>query len=133
MNSLLFPILSIIAAIGLFFFFISPNLEEINILMEKDAEFSKSLDDVREIENIMAELDSTYAGITQEELLKLNKFLPIKLDETQAAHDISSLVEAEEAILRGRDYFEVGGYYSATTNPQLITIDESWFLAKLSN
>lgn len=92
MNSFLFPILSAIASIGLYFFFIAPNIEAISELQIKDETFTASLQDVREIESIIAKLETTYAGIGKDDLLKLERFLPEDIDKTQLVSDISRLL-----------------------------------------
>jgi|GEM_PF-6989704 len=103
MKTLLFPILSVIAAVGLYFFFIAPNLAEISTLQAKDAEFSQSLDDVREIETIMSRLETSYAGITNDDLVKLERFLPREIDKTQIVTDIGALLTEEGVIIREID------------------------------
>ncbi len=95
MKTLLFPILSIIAAIGLYFFFISPQLAQINELGLKEEEFTQSLSDVREIEGIIGRLASTYAGITQGDLQKLERFLPREFDQVRVVRDLYTLTERE--------------------------------------
>lgn len=99
MNSFLFPILSVIAAIGLYFFFVSPTLAEIDLLKAKDTEFSKSLNDLREIEGIIGRLESDYASISRTDLEKLERFLPRKLDRTQVLRDMDSLLDREGVIV----------------------------------
>ena len=99
MKSLTFPILSIIAAVGLYYYVMAPKLEVIDVLLKEEATFDSALADVREIENIIGRLESTYASITREDLEKLERFLPRKLDRVRTTKDLYSII--------GRDNVEV--------------------------
>ena len=92
MNKLLFPLLSLLAAVGLYFMYIAPTYEEIKILQAKEAEFDQAFLEVREVRNILEELESSYAGISREDLLKLEIFLPKEIDIARVVQNIGGIV-----------------------------------------
>ena len=92
MNPLIFPVITLVAALGLALLYTSPQYETVQELEQKDAQFTQSLQDLREIQSTIGRLESTYAGISTEDLQKLERFLPRTFDQTQAMNDLNALL-----------------------------------------
>lgn len=96
MNPLLYPILSVIAAVGIYFSYISPTLVEIDVLEKQDTQFVESLKDANEVETKIINLESLYKNITKEDLMSLERFLPRTIDRTLVVRDLSIIAEQAE-------------------------------------
>ena len=92
MNKLFFPLLSLIAALGLYFMYISPTYEGIQLLEAKEEEFNNAFNEVREVRNILQELESTYSGISRSDLRRLEIFLPKKIDMARVVQNVGGIV-----------------------------------------
>lgn len=87
------PILSLIAAVGLYFVYIDPSLANIEILKEQESEFDEALDKVRQLEEIKERLSTQLLSFDKEELEALDKFLPKAVDSVHLVFDVNSIAE----------------------------------------
>lgn len=92
MNKLLFPILSLLAAVGLYFLYIGPTYDEIKVEQEKEAEFDNAFAEIQQVRDLVEELRSSYAGISREDLLRLEKLLPKQIDIPRVVQNIGGIV-----------------------------------------
>ena len=92
MNKLLFPILSIIAALGLYFVYISPTYEVIKEHQAKEAEFDRAFAEIEEVKKILEELGSSYSEISRDDLLRLEIFLPKSIDIARVVQNVGGIV-----------------------------------------
>jgi Tfp pilus assembly protein PilO len=98
MNKLLFPILSIIAAVGLYFLYISPTYDEIKLHEAKQVEFEQAFFEIDQVRGKLESLESEYAGISREDLVRLEIFLPSKIDLPRTAQNFEKLLSDNKVI-----------------------------------
>jgi len=97
--------LSLIAAAGLYFLYIGPTYEEIKLHQDEIEKFDKAFSEIAEAQNILEELTSSYASISREDLLKLEIFLPQKIDFARVVQNIGGIVGAHNVSMEN---IEVG-------------------------
>ena len=73
MPRLLFPLLSIAAAIALFFVYLKPTYGEIGVAREEAARLQTTLDSAREIQSVRDRLQSKYNAIPASDLERLGQ------------------------------------------------------------
>jgi Tfp pilus assembly protein PilO len=76
MTKSLITILFIIAAVVLFWFWTKPNLDAIDKLRAETTAVNKALEDATELQKLRDRLLEDYNLISQDDLLRLSKFLP---------------------------------------------------------
>lgn len=101
MNKLLFPLLALLAAVGMYFLFISPTYEEIKLHQAKEEEFDKAFLEIREVKNLLEELESSYATISRDDLLRLEKFLPKEVDMPRIIQNLAGIIESHGLPVEG--------------------------------
>ena len=93
MFKILIPILSLAAAIGLYFVHIEPTLADIKIIKERESEFDEALEKARQLEDIKERLSTQILSFGEEELETLEKFLPSAVDNVHLIFDVNSIAE----------------------------------------
>lgn len=96
MNKLLMPGLSIIAAVGLYFLFISPTWLSIQALQQKEIEFDGALSQARQVESLLSKLESSYTNISREDLKSLELILPTEIDTTRIVKNIANIAQRHD-------------------------------------
>ena len=97
----LIPILSLAAAVGLYFVHIDPSLANIKILKERESEFSEALEKARQLEEFKERLSTQLLSFEEEELEALDKFLPKTIMGFPVVIDESAKAEVETPIELG--------------------------------
>ena len=100
MNRFFYPALSLIIAVGLYFFYIAPGIEEMNTLAEKEKKFDEALVNIRQVESTLDTLENTYRGISREEMMRLDTFLPSEIDVTHTMQDIEGIASLHGAVFK---------------------------------
>lgn len=103
MNKFFYPTISLIAAIGLYFLYISPLWEEITLLQEKEVEFDQTLENVKEVEDIITRLESSYVNIPTGDLLRLQTFLPSEINTPRLVQNINGIASSYGVEIRNID------------------------------
>ena len=93
------PILSLAAAIGLYFVHIEPTLANIEILKEEEAEFNEALEKARQLEEVRERLSTQFLSFGEKELETLEKFLPREVDSVHLIFDVSGIAQQYNADL----------------------------------
>ena len=87
------PLLSLVAAVGLYFVHIEPTLANIKILREEESAFSEALVKTRQLEEIKERLSTQLLSFDDEKLEALEKFLPSTIDNVHLVFDVNSIAE----------------------------------------
>ncbi len=93
MNKLLFPVLAIIAAVGIYFMYISSTWGEIVLLEEKKDDLASALMDAENAQQRIEELEESYGNISKGDLVKLDKLLPAYTNITKLTYEFINLLE----------------------------------------
>lgn len=87
----LIPLLLITIAVGLFFLFIDPHYESVQLLQAEQQEYQNALDQARELQNRRDELLTTYNSFSQDNIARLNRILPSEVNVVKLVADIDSI------------------------------------------
>ena len=96
-------ILSLAAAIGLYFVHIEPMLANIEILKEEESEFNEALEKARQLEEVRERLSTQFLSFGEKELQTLEKFLPTTVDSVHLIFDVNSIAQKYNAELLSAD------------------------------
>ncbi len=96
----LFPVILILASIGLFFTLVNPTYLEVRQLRNDVAVYDKALTNARDLENVRDELKKNYDLITKEEKDRLDHFLPNTVDNIQLILQIQKIATAHNMNLK---------------------------------
>lgn len=96
----LFPIILILASIGLFFAFVNPTYLEVKQLRNDVAVYDAALTNARDLENARDLLKKNYDLITKEEKDRLDHFLPNTVDNIQLILQIQKIATAHNMNLK---------------------------------
>lgn len=97
----LVPILSIAAAIGLYFIYIEPTRQEILVLQAEEVEFDRALLNARELEVLKERLDTQRKAFTAEDIEQLDKLLPKSIDTIRLVNDVAVIASKYGMGLKG--------------------------------
>lgn len=86
-----FPIVFIIAAVGLFYTYIDPIYNNIQTLLENEARFDEALDKSRELLALRDSLLVKRNAFSANDLDRLNKLLPDHVDNVRLALDLDGI------------------------------------------
>jgi len=84
-------ILLIVSSIGVFFGFIKPNYENIKVLQAEEATYDESLAQIEVFKTTLAQHEKTLSKFDQEDLVKLEKFIPSSIDNVKLIIDINNI------------------------------------------
>lgn len=101
------PIVFIVAAVGLYFGYISPQYDEIKQLQLQEAQLDEALDKSRELQEIRDQLLLTYNTFTTEQLDRLQKLIPDNVDNVRLILDIASIAETRDVRIGRVDVADV--------------------------
>ena len=97
------PIFLIIVSAGLSYFYVMPQYESVKELRRESKEYDDLLTKALELREIRQELSKRLNQIPPEDLDKLQKMLPEKVDLSQLVLDIDNLALSEGIIIRDID------------------------------
>lgn len=89
----MYPLLALIAAVGIGFFYVKPTWTEIKGLQAQKTQFDNALSDAQEIKNTIERLNTKYNSISADELSRLETLMPEKIDITHALQNLNSIAE----------------------------------------
>lgn len=99
MNKLIYPALALLTAVGLYLFYIDPAWTNAQTLLAREQEFDQSLRDAEEITSLIGRLESSYAGISRDDIIRLEKFLPRTIDVTHTVHTLNGIAQSHNAVI----------------------------------
>lgn len=85
------PVLFVALAVGAFSLYISPTYTDIQLISEDIARYDDALNSSKELMKIRDDLVTRYNSFTPEDLQRLNKMLPEKIDNVRLIIDIDAL------------------------------------------
>lgn len=88
---LLLPILFVAIAVGLFFGFVDPTYQRIQVLQEEETQFEQALSRSKELQQVRDQLLSRYNVIPQSDITRLEKLLPDNVDNVRLILDLDSI------------------------------------------
>ena len=91
MTRLAFPIILILLSVGLFFGFIDPTYNEIQIILQEETRFDQALDKSKELQEVRDRLLSRYNTFSTNDLDRLTKLLPDNVDNVRLVLDIDNI------------------------------------------
>lgn len=101
MIRLILPLLFVAAAVGGFFKFTQPMLDEIDGLKAEKATLNQALDNAKELRQVQDELLATFRNIDPADLDKLNKFLPDSIDNVRLIIDVDNIAKRSGMSIKG--------------------------------
>lgn len=84
-------IILIVAAIGLFSYYIDPTYKEIGTLRAQEAEFAEALENTEKVQDLRNELQTKYNSFSQEDHERLTKLLPDSVDNVRLIIEIDAI------------------------------------------
>ena len=99
MVKLLIPIISIIVALALYFFFIQDTLERVAELKIESAQFDEALESAQELENTIERLTRESESIQTSDLDKLEILLPDHIDSVRFIYDLNTIADIHNKTL----------------------------------
>lgn len=112
------PFIIIALCIGMYFMYISPQLADIQVKIDRKNEYAAALDKVKELKDKKDALSTKYNSIPQEDVDMLNKIIPKQFDPVYFANDVNSIsskygmavkdIKINYVIPRGMDGVQVG-------------------------
>ncbi len=95
------PIAILIASIGLFFTFISPQYKAMADLRNQSAQYDDAIDRAKKVVAKRDDLVAAQNSFSQDDINHLVKFLPDSIDTIQLIIDTNSLATASGAVIQG--------------------------------
>ncbi|MCH8050244.1 type 4a pilus biogenesis protein PilO [Patescibacteria group bacterium] len=99
MVKVLVPIISIIVAFALYFFFIQDTLERVAELKIESAQFDEALKSAQELENTIERLTRESENIQTSDLDKLEILLPDHIDSVRFIYDLNTIADIHNKTL----------------------------------
>jgi len=112
---MLFPILAVLVAVGLFFGFIDPQYQKLKILRAQEARYDQALEKSKELRAIRDRLQETNKAISPADRDRLIKLLPDTVDNVRLAMDLDTMATrygmriSNVAIVKGVDQTDAIG------------------------
>jgi Tfp pilus assembly protein PilO len=129
---LLFPIVAIIVAGGLFIGFINPQYKHIQTLRADEARYNRALDEASQLAAIRDKLQETRKNIPQGDLDNLEKLLPDQIDNIRFVMNLDNMAtkyglrisnvsvlpgdSGTDLIAAGNPYGSIGITFSVASN-----------------
>lgn len=99
MVKVIVPIISIIVALALYFFFIQDTLERVAELKIESAQFDEALKSAQELENTIERLTRESDNIQTSDLDKLEILLPDHIDSIRFIYDLNTIADIHNKTL----------------------------------
>ncbi len=96
----LIAILLTVAAIGLFYSYVSPTYEEIKVLRAEKAEYDEALNNSQKVQDVRDELLGKYNGFPPNDLKRLEKLLPNSVDNIRLIIEVDGVAARYNMILK---------------------------------
>lgn len=96
----LLAILFVIAAVGLFYVYVSPTYDEIKALRLEKAEYDEALSNSQKVQDARDELLGKYNSFAPSDLKRLEKLLPNNVDNIRLIIEIDSVASRYNMILK---------------------------------
>lgn len=112
-----FPIIFIIAAVGLFYTYIDPIYNTIQILLQEEAKFDKALSKSRELLALRDSLIEKRNAIGANDLERLNKLLPDHVDNVRLALDLDGIASKYNMRIKNISMSRSSGRQASTLGP----------------
>jgi len=106
MAKLFIPALSILTALGLYFFFTQDTLDNINKFEAEIVEFDAALANAEELDLIIFRLLEEKGNISKEDIDKLDILLPTSIDAVRFVYDLDTIVRIHGKTLNDVDIDE---------------------------
>lgn len=100
MNKSLTPIILIILAVGLFFTYTNSTWQEVKVLKASSVEYDKAIDQSKQLLKIRDGLLAKFNGFREDDLRKLEKFIPTSIDNVRLIIDINNITSKYGASLQ---------------------------------
>ena len=100
MNKFLTPIILVIVAVGLFFFYIDPQWQKMKVLQATNAEYNNAIDQSNKLLKVRDSLLAKYNSFRPEDLTRLEKLLPNNIDNVRLIIDINSITSKYGASIK---------------------------------
>lgn len=84
-------LLLIVASVGVFFGYIKPTYSSIKELQDQEAVYDESLTQIQTLQETLARYDKTLKSFTQEDIDRLNKFLPSSIDNVRLIIELMNI------------------------------------------
>ncbi|MCR4334272.1 MAG: hypothetical protein NUV47_00880 [Patescibacteria group bacterium] len=91
MNKFLSPIILILLAVGMFFFYVDPQWQKVKELQATNAEYNKAIEQSNQLLEVRDGLLDKYNSFRPEDLNRLEKLLPDNIDNVRLIIDINSI------------------------------------------
>lgn len=95
------PLIFIVLAIATYYVYISPQYEKIKLLRIEEAEHIQAQAEAEELTKTYDRLATEYNNLSQEDIDRLNTFLPDVFDATRFAMDVDNLAARYGIEIRG--------------------------------
>jgi len=92
------PIISIILALAIFFFFTKPMFAEVATIQEQTNEYSEAVQKAEEFNNYLQGLLAKRNSFSAAELERLEALVPDKIDEVRMLVDLNALTDAKGVL-----------------------------------
>lgn len=93
-------VILIVISVGLFFFKINPMYTEVKILKAQSSQYDDALKVAEELKKIRGELADKLASFTEEEIMKLEHFIPAQLDTVRVILDVDGIAASKGIKLK---------------------------------
>jgi len=100
---ILLPIILIIVSVVLFFMQINPIYTDLKLLRVQAKEYDEALKIATELEQLRTELAKTVESFSDEDMARLDHFLPRRLDTVRIILDVDAIAKTNSIILENLD------------------------------
>lgn len=105
-NSIIVPLLLVLASVGLFFGVIDPAYSKVQTLEERNQQLEEALVKAEEFSDALVDLRSRYNLVPDEDKKRLLKFLPDHVDNVRLIINVADIAEQHEVSVQN---FEISG------------------------
>jgi hypothetical protein len=112
---IIFPIILIVTSIALFFMQVNPLYTDVKTLRIEAKEYDEALIIAEELETLRTELARTLDSFSEEDLAKLDNFLPGRLDTVRIILDVDGIAKNSNIRLNDLRISDEGGSTSPGT------------------
>ena len=121
MTRFIFPLILVIAAIGLFVVFTNPNYQDIGDLRVKQAAYNQALNNSQELLKVRNQLTDKYNNLPSTDRDRLEKLMPNTVDNIRLIIDIQNVALTHGMNPKDIKYdARAGSTASGTTNQQAV-------------
>jgi Tfp pilus assembly protein PilO len=124
MSKVLAPILFLIAAIGLFFTYLQPGWDVLLAFQAQADRLDASIEKTKGLLETHNKLLTQYNEISPENIARLNKILPDRIDVVRMIMDIDTLTTKHKLTIKSFDIPDMNGEVSKTSKSKNATVAE---------